>query len=170
MTAHSEATFNIDTGTGAHADDAGVTGSEISELGGMITAKDVNSGSINHALRYDTPIDAPNFVAPANRSDGSMSGGIPDGEMMRLDPSLNLSGLGLTPFQLMVANALQQYGAYDGDCGRLVQDHAENTIDGANYDTAISALPWSGHEPPPVRQHHLCRWSDHPADKQLRRL
>ena len=103
LTAHAEATFNVQTGTGLHADDAGVTGSNISELGGLITPQDIASGSINHALRYATPIDSPSFVSPASRSDGGTGGGIPAGELMRLDPSLNLSQFGLTPFQLMVA-------------------------------------------------------------------
>ena len=35
MSANSEATFNVETGTGRHADDAIVTGSGISELGGL---------------------------------------------------------------------------------------------------------------------------------------
>ncbi len=143
MTAHAEATFNINTGTGIHADDAGVTGSNISTIGGIITAKDVNSGVINHALRYVTPIGSATWIAPASRSDGTQNGGIPAGEVMRLDPTLNLTGLGLTPFQTMVALALQKYGAYNSDAGGSFKITAENTISGASYNTAISALPWT---------------------------
>jgi hypothetical protein len=112
-------------------------------IGGIITAADVASGSIDHALRYDTPINAPSFVAPATRSDGTDDGGIPEGELMRLDPSLDLDTLDLTPFQLMVAKALQQYGAYNSDSSGSFKIAAENTIDGSSFDAAISALPWS---------------------------
>jgi hypothetical protein len=143
MVANAEGTFHIGTGSGLHANDAGVTGSNISVLGGLITAKDVNSGAINHALRYATQMDASSFVAPATRSDGSFSGGIPAGQLMRLDPTLNLSGLGLTPFQLMVAKALQTYGAYNADASGSFKLYAESTVDGSSYNTAISALPWS---------------------------
>jgi hypothetical protein len=143
MTANSEATFNVLTGTGVHADDAGVTGSDISELGGLITPADIASGSINHALRYATPINASSFVAPATRSDGSTSGGIPEGELMRLDPSLDLSQFSLTPFQLMVATALQRYGAYDADSAGSFKLYAENTIDGSSYTSTPLGLPWS---------------------------
>ena len=143
LSAHAEGTFHSTTGSGLHANDAGVTGSNISELGGLITVKDVNSGVINHALRYATPIGASSFVAPASRSDGSTGGGIPAGELMRLDPSLNLNGLGLTPFQLMIAKALQTYGAYNADSSGSFKLYAESTIDGASYNTAVNGLPWS---------------------------
>jgi hypothetical protein len=143
MTANSEATFNVLTGTGVHADDAGVTGSDISELGGLITPADIAGGSIDHALRYATPINAPTFVAPANRSDGGTSGGIPEGELMRLDPSLDLGQFDLTPFQRMVATALQRYGAYDADVSGSFKLYAENTIDGSRYASTPVGLPWS---------------------------
>jgi hypothetical protein len=141
--ANSEATFHISTGTGIHANDAGVTGSNISILGGLITAKDVASGAINHALRYATPFDSPGYVAPASRSNGGTSGGIPAGQLMRLDPSLDVSSMGLTPFQLMVAKALQKYGAYNADASGTFKLYAESTVDGATYSATPSALPWS---------------------------
>ncbi len=143
LTAHAEATFHIATGTGLHADDAGVTGSNISILGGLITAQDVAGGSIDHALRYATPIDAPGFVPPAGRSDGGTGGGIPAGELLRLDPALDLAPFGLTPFQLMVARALQTYGAYNADASGSFKLYAENTVDGATYATPIAPLPWA---------------------------
>ncbi len=143
LTAHAEGTFHAYTGSGLHANDAGVTGSNISVLGGLITAKDVASGTINHALRYATPYDAPTFVAPASRTDGSLSGGIPAGQLMRLDPALNLSGLGLTPFQLQIAKALQTYGAYNADAAGSFKLYAESTVDGSTYATAVGGLPWS---------------------------
>ena len=143
MSAHSEATFNIDSGSGVHADDGGVTGSDISTLGGIVTAADVASGSINHALRYATPINSPDYVAPATHSDGTNSGGVPEGELMRLDPTLDLSQFGLTPYQLMVAKALQTYGAYDADSSGSFKIYTESTVDGSSYSSSPLGLPWS---------------------------
>ena len=141
MSANGEATFNIRTGSGAHVADNGTTGSELSMLAGMITPSDVKSGVIAHALRYITPFNAPTFVAPATRSDGTNAGGIPQGQLMRLDPSVDLTSYNLTPYQLMVARALQRYGAYDSDSGGGFAIWAENTIDGSRYAQPIAALP-----------------------------
>jgi len=141
LSANAEATFHLTTGSGAHVADNGTTGSEISMLGGIITAADVNSGSINHALRLVTPINSPSYVAPATRSDGTHSGGIPEGQLMRLDPNLDLTTLGLNSFQLMVAKALQTYGAYDADSGAAFTLLAENPLDGAHYNTTPNPLP-----------------------------
>jgi len=143
MVTNSEATYNVVTGTGLHATDAGVSGGNISLIAGQITPSDIASGSINHALRYATPINSPNFVSPGNVSDGSTPGGIPEGQLMRLDPSLDLSQFNLTPFQLMVAEALQRYGAYNGDSSGSFKLYAENTIDGGSYASPPAPLPWS---------------------------
>jgi hypothetical protein len=143
MTANSEATYNIVTGTGVHANDAGVTGGNISMLGGLVTAQDIASGSINHALRFASPMNSPTFVFPGSDSDGGTPGGIPEGELMRLDPTLNLAQFGLTPYQLMIATALQKYGAYDGDTSGSFKINSENTIDGSSYASAPQGLPWS---------------------------
>ena len=105
------------------------------------TGADVNSGSIDHALRLVTPLNSPNYVAPATRSDGTHSGGIPEGQLMRLDPNLDLSTLGLNSFQLMVAKALQTYGAYNADSGGAFTLIAENPLSGAHYNTTPSTLP-----------------------------
>ena len=143
MTANSEATYNIVTGTGLHANDAGVTGGNISMLGGLVTRT-------GHRQRIDQPRAAlrlsdqpPSFVFPGSDSDGGTPGGIPEGELMRLDPTLNLSQFGLTPYQLMIATALQKYGAYDGDTSGSFKINSENTIDGSSYSSAPEGLPWS---------------------------
>jgi hypothetical protein len=138
--ANSVAVFHVTSGSGAHAPDAGVTGSQTSLLGGLITPQDVASGAINHALRIGTPINSAQFRLPATSSDGRLTGGIPEGALIRLDPTLNLSTYGLTPFQLMLAKALQKFGAYDGDNGGSLAVSAQ--VNGA-YSQPISWLPKS---------------------------
>jgi hypothetical protein len=144
LTANAFRSFHIYTGSGAHIADAGVSGGELSFLGGLITPQDVNSGSINHALGYVTNSNSPDFVVPGTRSDGTQVGGIPEGQLMRLDPSINLSSssYGLDAFQIMVAKALQTYGAYDSDSGGFVTS-TEDTLDGSSYNIAVdsTALP-----------------------------
>ncbi len=62
---------------------------------------------------------------------------------MQLDPNLDLSLYNLTPFQLMVAKALQTYGAYDGDSAGAFALYAESTTDGSTYSKQFAALPKS---------------------------
>jgi hypothetical protein len=143
LASHSAAVFHVGTGSGSHVADAGVTGAEISLLGGLITPRDVASGSINHALRISTPINSSSYRLPATRSDGNLSGGIPEGALIRLDPTLDLAPYNLTPFQLMLARALQRYGAYDGDNGGALTVYAESTADGSSYALPITGLPKS---------------------------
>ena len=111
-TAHAIEINNIQTGSGAHIADAGVGGGELSLLGGLITPHDIASGTINHALRIATPDNSPTGVLPATDSDGTNPGGIPEGQLVRLDPSLDLNAYNLNAFQKIVAKALQTYGMY----------------------------------------------------------
>ena len=58
-------------------------------------------------------------MAPATESDGRTRSGdaIPEGARVQLDPSLDLEALGLQGYELTIARALQEYGAYLGDTG-----------------------------------------------------
>jgi len=139
-TANAEATFNVVDGTGVHTS-MGVSGSSLAFLGGMIRPRDVASGVIRHALRLATPLNSPEHVSPATSSDGAHPGGIPEGQLVRLDPTLDLKPYHLDAFQLMVAHALQTYGAYNADSAGGLTVAAENTLDGSTYRHAVSALP-----------------------------
>ena len=143
LASHSAAVFRVGTGSGAHVADAGVTGGEMSLLAGLITPRDVASGSIKHALRMGTPVNSSSYRLPATRSDGGVSGGIPEGALIRLDPTLDLTPYNLSPFQLMFARALQQYGAYNDDNTGSLTVYAESTSDGSSYSPSINGLPKS---------------------------
>jgi hypothetical protein len=143
LASHSVAVFRVATGSGAHAADAGVTGGEMSVIAGLITPRDVASGSIKHALRMGTPVNSSSYRLPATRSDGGVSGGIPEGALIRLDPTLDLTPYNLSAFQLMFARALQQYGAYNDDNTGSLTVYAESTSDGSSYSPAINGLPKS---------------------------
>lgn len=77
----------------------GLSGSGLSYLAASIKVSELEAGNIPHAIAVNVPCTAPP-VPPANRSDGtgSLAGGcIPEGTHFRLDPTLDLSSLGLSP-------------------------------------------------------------------------
>jgi hypothetical protein len=145
LSAIAEATHHAWTGSGAHVSGPALGGGELSLIGGMITPRDVASGTITHALRYAMPPanTAPSFQYPGTRSDGTTLGGVPEGTWMRLNPTLSLAQFNLTPFQQMVAVALQTYGGYNADTSGAFSLYTESTVDGSTYSQPIAALPKS---------------------------
>jgi hypothetical protein len=67
-------------------------------------------------------------VPPANRNDGksSSSDAIPEGTRFRLDPSVDVTKLDLSPVALTVARALQRYGMVVTDTAGAVVLMAED--------------------------------------------
>ena len=90
-------------------------GSSLTLMDGIVTPDEVKAGSINHALQIALPqsVVDKTFVSPSNASDGTITGGIPEGSRLVLDPSYDISGL--TGLKREVAVALQKYGAIVGD-------------------------------------------------------
>ncbi len=92
----------------------GATATGIPMVGTMLRVQDVASGRADHALGLAllSPADAGRVRYPANRSDGSdrSPDAIPEGARLRLDPSLDVESLGLTPVGVIVARAAQKYG------------------------------------------------------------
>lgn len=90
------------------------TGSGASRLGGVIRLHEIATGEIPHALALQTNNACPSFRPPALKSDGESDRPdcLPEGTRLQLDPSLDLSTLGLTPGELAVATAMQRYGGY----------------------------------------------------------
>ena len=78
----------------------GAGASGLSLLGGQIHLEDLERGTINHALEVLMPDTAAGtFVWPADRTDGTSSAAdaIPEGTRFRLNPSLDLATLHLSP-------------------------------------------------------------------------
>jgi hypothetical protein len=98
----------------------GASATSLPLVGGLITRRDLALGRIDHALSIGLPntspassiIAADMWAFPAQRSDGksTLPTAIPEGTRMRLDPDLDLSSLGLSPFARMLAEAVQRYG------------------------------------------------------------
>lgn len=95
------------------------TGSGASRLAGVIRIGEVAAGTIPHALALQTNNACSTFRSPALKSDGTSTQPdcIPEGAHLQLDPSLDLTRLGLTKGELAVATAMQRYGGYVVDVG-----------------------------------------------------
>jgi hypothetical protein len=139
-TAHAEGTYRIYRGSGAHVP-TGHTGGALSLLAGLIRPADVRAGVITHALAFGAPVTGPASVSPASWSDGRNPSGISEGARLQLDPTLDLAAWHLSPFQLMIARALQRYGMYLRDTSGSVTLYAESTTDGSSYSQPIQPLP-----------------------------
>jgi hypothetical protein len=129
------------TGEGFYAHGLSTTGSGAAGLAGLILPEELAAGAIEHALFFSyahTKAGGP--VRPATEADGTstITGAIPEGARLQLDPSLDLSTLGLNSWQLVIARALQRYGMILGDTGTGVSLYAQNPL------SPLSTLyPWS---------------------------
>ena len=96
------------------------TGSGASRLAGLVRVNEIAQGQIPHALviQIDNACSG-TFRAPAVKTDGTStrSDCIPEGARVRLDPTVNLATLTMTPAARTIATALQVYGAYVIDVG-----------------------------------------------------
>ncbi|MCF6148081.1 MAG: hypothetical protein E3K37_05425 [Candidatus Kuenenia sp.] len=106
--------------TGIYPAGLSTRGSGFAFLGGLIWPDELKKGEINHALVFAYPYTKRGGpVEPATDSDGEVKGkkALPEGARLRLDPSLDLDSLGLTPAEKTIAKALQKYGMYLVDNG-----------------------------------------------------
>ncbi|MGY1636655.1 hypothetical protein ACI78V_08365 [Geodermatophilus sp. SYSU D00742] len=121
----------------------GASASGLSTTGGTVSLADVRSGEIDHALALvvTNPAIHERFSWPAQRSDGwdPHPHAVPEGTRLRLDPSLDVDELRLTPVAEMIARAAQRYGFIVTDKGGAVAVTAEG---GAAEQAATGVDPW----------------------------
>jgi hypothetical protein len=109
--------------TGVYPHSWSTRDSGFANFAGMIRPEELQAGVIDHALTFSTMYSAKVAVPPASAWGGAPLApaagalAIPYGARVQLDPSLNLDSLDLTPWQKIVARALQQYGMYMADTG-----------------------------------------------------
>jgi hypothetical protein len=102
----------------------GPTATGFSLQAGLITLADLASGHIDHAVAVGVDrTKATVFSWPANRTDGKSLdvNAIPEGQRLRLDPTIDLNTITFTPLGRMVAEAMQRYGA-------IVRDSTLNAV------------------------------------------
>lgn len=94
----------------------GATATGLPFIGGEISAEELERGEIDHVMGISlVEVAGSNLVSwPANRSDGYNPNNrlerIPEGTRLRLDPSVDIAALNLTPVGRMIAKAAQTYG------------------------------------------------------------
>ncbi len=108
-------------------------------IAGLITVDEVKAGKIDHALvlayphirsRYYTP---PASSAQGTTSEAIQTRGVECGGQIQLDPTLDLSTLGLSSTGLMIARALQIYGAFVGDYSGAISLYADESATAQAY-------------------------------------
>jgi len=134
------------TSPGYFTNGFGASASGLSAEGGAITVRDIESGSINHAmsLAIPSPAKATLFSWPAQRSDGNAlsTSNIPEGTRFRLDPSINVAAIpSMTRIGRMIAVAAQKYGFIVTDQAGAVSVVTES---GNTVKALTGTNPWDG--------------------------
>lgn len=112
---------------------------------GLVTPEEIQAGAINHTLVFGMPyVGSGTPRWPALHNDGSTAGHIVEGAWLRLDPSLNVSALGLPAWQVTVAKAMQQYGMILRDGSGSLVLYGENPINRGGSSLWNSALGGGG--------------------------
>lgn len=110
----------------------GVSASGLVTVGSMITLAEARARRIDHAmaLALIAPARWDRWRYPAQRSDGTDSSpdAIPQGARLRLDPSIDVATLGLTPLGEAIARAAQKYGFIVVDTAAAVAVMAESGL------------------------------------------
>lgn len=150
----------------------GATASGLPAVAGLVTARDLAAGRIDHALALAIPEPRREVLTlPATRTDGwSRSVDAPmEGTRFRLDPALDLDALGLDPFVRMLADAAQRYGIIVRDkAGSVVffgEDPKGSGTDpftplfhGASRGELLSTFPWERLQMLPAEP--VCCWAN----------
>jgi hypothetical protein len=135
---------HVSTSPGFFSGGFGASASGLAVAGGVVSFADVRHGSIDHALALAIVDAAPWRIVswPAQRSDGSSGSSSPiaEGTRFRLDPSVDVDRLNLTPVAKMVAKAAQQYGFIVTDKAGAVSVIGES---GAGVQAATGVNPWT---------------------------
>lgn len=133
---------DVSTSDGTFDAPFGATATGISMGATMISIAQAKAGRVGHAM-YLGVIDARSGTQswPANRNDGNVDRAdvVTQGQRLRLDPSLDVTKLGLTPFGVMVARAAQRYGFIVADRAGAVSVITES---GAATAQQTGANPW----------------------------
>lgn len=131
----------------------GLSDSGLAALGGQLTADEIRSGYIDHVIGLALP-NTNGFVSPASQSAGSSGGAPAQGMRFKLDPSVNIQQLGLSPAGLAIARAAQTYGFVIWDTAGTVSVMGNNPIAQTHrsipnpylnvpgYATALNGFPW----------------------------
>lgn len=126
----------------------GASASGLAVTGSMISVEEAKALKIEHAMGLNIPEPAnwPNFWYPANRTDGWSKdpNALPEGSRLRLDPSVDVDSLDMTPLAKAIAKAAQQYGFIvtdkSGAVAVVTEGGERRMVNGTG--ATVAANPW----------------------------
>ena len=144
-------------GTGGEAGGAtgGATGAGVNLFAGLVRTDEIEEGRIEHALALVSDNSCPDvYRYPATKTDGHAEDlpCIPQGARVQLDPTIDVSAIpGITPGEVAVARALQEYGAYLRDSAEVAMGIAfEVPTDGDDPYPEVAGFPWDYYDMPHI--------------------
>jgi hypothetical protein len=102
-------------------------------IAGLIRPDEIRAGKIDHALVFAYQRGRSEFfIPPASTAQATFMEmnnrfGIPMGGRIQLDPAINVDTLNLSPACKVIAKALQEYGAFNGDYAGATVLYADNS-------------------------------------------
>ena len=117
----------------------------------VVRVDEVRAGRIDHRLECYWWATAPAHHWPLSGHETGKGGLVPEGMVIRIRPSVDLSQRRLSTAALVIARALQDYGCLIGDNSgsgnrlKLERDEAAWRGLGVTHD-ALAAIPWSDWE------------------------
>jgi hypothetical protein len=102
-------------------------------IAGLIRPEEIKAGSIEHALTFAYQRGLSEFfLSPASTAQATFMEmnnrfGIPMGGRIQLDPTIYVDTLKLSPAAKIIAKALQEYGAFNGDYAGTTVLYADNS-------------------------------------------
>lgn len=123
---------NVSKNPGIWENHRGTTATSLPFIGGQLTPDELRRGVIDHAMGIAL-VDAEKYSVvswPATRSDGynpkDEPNRIPEGLRFRLDPSVDVEKLNLSPVGKIIARAAQKYGFVVWDKAGAITLRADN--------------------------------------------
>lgn len=140
-------------GQGVFPSPYGLSSSGLATIGGQLTPEEIKSGYIDHIVGLALPMTN-GFVSPATQSSANSGGAPALGMRFKLDPTVNIQQLGLSPAGVAIARAAQTYGFVIWNTAGSVSVLGNNpvaltsrsipnpyaTVSG--YSTALTGFPW----------------------------
>lgn len=140
----------VSTSNGQMPHNYGVAATGLALQNGLITPQDLKAGYIDHVISIATPLTEKGiFSWPAINTDGAYTGPntMEEGLRFRLDPSINVNTLGLTPLATMIARAAQIYGIVIRNTSTSVEAYAENANTFTSQGQPDPYIPYLGNQP-----------------------
>jgi hypothetical protein len=111
-------------------------------LAGIVRPEEIKAGRINHPLVVSVVAPGTGYVCPAAHTDGKNTDprAIKEGNLLQLDPSVDVDGLAIGGWEKTIARAFQEYGAYVVDAGGSFAVRAENPLNRGDLWAEVGLL------------------------------